>query len=139
MRDRVLHGEEMNLPAYLEKFIDLLREITFNVDTLASELSVIGEIDTGSQTSPVTILTPSSGKRVDLRSVYLASDSTSGSVRAILANSGQKVGVIYCSKFALVTLQSIKVTGQVNESVQITWTGLDNGAKIFYALRYKEI
>ena len=125
----------MDLPAHLQK----LSESTFNVDTLASESGVADEIDTGTTVSPVTVLTPSSGNKLDLRSVYLSTDSTSGTITALFADSGQKVGVIYCSKFAMVTLQEIRITGQTNDSIQVSWTGIDTGSKIFYAIRYKEI
>jgi len=113
-------------------------DFTRSVDALATELTVADEIDTSTETSPVTVLTPSSGKKIDTRSVYLASDSTSGKVVASFANSGQVLGVLYCSKFAMVRLDSVKLTGQTDESVQISWTGLDTGAKIFYVIRYKE-
>jgi len=109
------------------------------VDTLATELTVTGEIDTGAVSSPQTVLTPSSGKKIDTRSVYLASDSTSGEVEIRFASSGTLLGKIYCSKFALITLDAVHLTGATDEAVEIAWSDLDTGAKIFYSIRYKEV
>ena len=113
-------------------------DFTKSVDMLATELTVADEIDTGAATSPVTVLTPSSGMKIDTRSVYLATDSTAGTVKASYANSGELLGVLYCSKFAMIRLDSVRKVGQTDESIQISWTGTDTGAKIFYVIRYKE-
>jgi len=113
-------------------------DFTRSVDALATELTVADEIDTSTETSPVTVLTPSSGKKIDTRSVYLATDSTSGTVAASFANTGQKLGVLYCSKFAMVRLDNVRKVGQADEPIQISWDSLDSGAKIFYVIRYKE-
>ena len=110
-----------------------------DVDTLASETSVSGEIDTGAETSPKTVLTPTSGYKIDTRSVYLATDSTAGEIEAKFPTSGKLLGKIYCSKFTMVTLKDIRITRGTNESIQISWSGTDTGAKIFYVIRYKEI
>ena len=110
-----------------------------DVDTLATEQCVADEIDTSSETSPVTALTPSSGKKIDTRSVYLATDSTSGEIAAKFQNSGKLLGKIYCSKFAMVVLDSVRIEGDTNEPVVIEWSGLSSGSKIFYVIRYKEV
>ena len=110
-----------------------------DVDTLATEQCVADEIDTSSETSPVTALTQSSGKKIETRSVYLATDSASGEIAAKFQNSGKLLGKIYCSKFAMVTLRDVRIVGDANESVVIEWSGLDTGAKIFYVIRYKEV
>jgi len=110
-----------------------------DVDTLASETCVSGEIDTATASSPQTVLTPTSGRRISTRSVYLATNSTSGEVWAIFPTSNILLGKLYCSKFTMVTLRGIPMTGQTNEPIQISWSGLDTGAKIFYVIRYKEV
>ena len=110
-----------------------------DVDTLASETSVSGEIDTSISSSPVTVLTPTSGYKLDTRSIYLATNSSAGEVSARFPTSGKLLGKIYCSKFTMVTLKDIRITGQANESIQISWSGTDTGAKIFYVIRYKEV
>jgi len=114
------------------------QEDALNVDTLATEQCVAGEIDTSSATSPVAVLTPSQGKKIDTRSVYLATNSTSGEIAAKFQNSGKLLGKIYCSKFAMVTLDGVRITGDTDEPVSIEWSGLDSGSKIFYVIRYKE-
>jgi len=110
-----------------------------DVDTLATETTVSDEIDTSTASPPVTVVTPSSGRRIDTRSVYLASDSTGGKVVAKYRDSGEVLGVIYCSKFAIIPLDSIRKTGDVGEPIVIDWSDLDTGAKIYYAIRYKEL
>ena len=112
---------------------------TFNVDILATEESVTGEIDTSVETSPVQVVAPPPGKRIDTRSVYLATNSTSGEVWAYYKNSGKLLGKIYASKFAMIPLDSIRLTGDVNEPIMIAWSGLDAGSKIFWAIRYKVV
>ena len=110
-----------------------------DVDTLATEATASDEIDTSTVSAPVTVVTPSSGRRIDARSVYLASDSTGGKVVAKYRDSGKILGVIYCSKFALIPLDSVRKTGGVGEPIVIDWSDLDTGAKIYYAIRYKEL
>ncbi|MHC1623677.1 MAG: hypothetical protein ACXQTR_03710 [Candidatus Methanospirareceae archaeon] len=114
-------------------------EAVLDVDTLATEQCVSGEIDTSTATSPVEVLTPSTGKKIDTRSVYLATNSTSGEIAAKFRNSGKLLGKIYCSKFAMVTLDGVRIVGDTNEAIVIEWSGLDTGAKIFYVIKYKEI
>jgi len=114
-------------------------EAVLDVDTLRTESTKIDEIDTSTATSPVTVLTPSSGKKIDTRSVYIATDSTSGEIAAKFKNSGKLLGKVYCSKFAMVRLDSVRIEGDVNEAIIIEWSGLDTGAKIFYVIRYKEV
>ena len=113
-------------------------DFTKNVDVLATELTVADEIDTGTVSSPQIVLTPSSGMKIDTRSVYLTTDSTAGTVKASYANTGELLGVLYCSKFAMIRLDSVRKVGQADEPIQISWTGTDTGAKIFYVIRYKE-
>ena len=110
-----------------------------DVDTLRTESTETGEIDTSTATSPVEVLTPSTGKKIDTRSVYIATNSTSGEIAAKFKNSGKLLGKIYCSKFAMVRLDSVRVIGEVNEPIVIEWNGLDTGAKIFYVIKYKEM
>jgi hypothetical protein len=114
-------------------------EAVLDVDTLATESTIAGEIDTSSTTSPVVVLTPHAGKKIDTRAVYLATNSTSGEIEARFQNSGRLIGKIYCSKFAMVPLGGVRLVGDVDEPVTIEWSGLDTGAKIFYVIRYKEV
>jgi len=114
-------------------------EAVLDVDTLATEQTKTDEIDTSTATSPVVVLTPSTGKKIDTRSVYIATNSTAGEIAAKFQNSGKLLGKIYCNKFAMIRLDSVRITGDVNESIVTEWSGLDTGAKIFYVIRYKEV
>jgi len=110
-----------------------------DVDTLASELSASGEIDTSTETSPKTVLTPTTGRKLDTRAVFLYTDSTSGTIEAKFPTSNILLGKLYCSVHTMVTLSPVRFTGQTNEPIQISWSGLSTDAKIFYVIRYKEI
>ena len=129
-----IQGSSIQVPSDIQS-----QYIIVNVDTLGSESSASGEIDTGSETSPVTVLTPSSGKKLDTRSVYLSTDSTSGEIEAWFPTSNILLGKLYCAKQTMVTLHEIHFQGATNEGIQISWSGLDTGAKIFWAIRYKEV
>lgn len=122
----------------MKEIIQLLSG-TLNVDALGSESSASGEIDTGTESSPKTILTPSSNKKLSTRSVYMSTDSTSGEIEAKFPTSNILLGKLYCAKQTMVTLQQIPFQGATNEAIQISWSDLSTNAKIFWAIRYKEI
>ena len=89
-----------------------LRAVVLNVDILATETSASDEIDTATESPPVTVVTPASGKKIDTRSVYLSTDSTSGVVEARFRDSGKLLGKIYCSKFRVVEAGLNKDNGE---------------------------
>ena len=99
----------------------------------------IGEIDTGVETSPKTVLTPPSGHFVCIRGIFLFTNSSSGEVSAYFANSNQVIAKIYASRFSQATLPKIHKDGEIDENVIINWDGLSTGAKIFYVILYKFI
>ena len=113
--------------------------VTLNVDILATEDSTSGEIDTSTETSPVTVLTPSSGKKLDTRGVYVSTDSNAGEIEVWFPTSNILLGKVYCAVHKAVALQQIRFQGATNESIQISWSGLSTGAKIFWCVRYKEV
>ena len=129
-----IQGSSIQVPSDIQS-----QYITIDVDTLATESAASGEIDTASETSPVTVLTPSSGKKLDTRSVYISTDSTSGEIEARFPTSDILLGKIYCSVHTMVTLQQIHFQGATDEGIQISWSGLSTGAKIFWCIRYKEV
>ncbi len=109
------------------------------VDILASEQSVTAEIDTASESSPYTLLTPSSGKKIATRVAVIQTDSSSGEIAIKYATSSKLIYKIYCSKFYGNPAPNLNVQGDVNEAVVVEWSELSTGAKIFVALTYKEI
>ena len=96
------------------------------------------EIDTSTDTSPQTLLTPSSGKKLEVRGVFIFSDSTSGEVEVIFPTSNKKVGKIYCSRYYQTQLPKIKISGAIDESLQAQWSTLSTNAKIFIVVNYIE-
>ena len=127
----------MSFWQYFQQVIDRLKT-PLDVDILASEHAVCAEVDTAVASSPYTILVPSFGKCIETRGVYLYTDSTSGEIEAKY-QSGSLLGKLYCSKFAVVSLDKARFQGTINEPIIATWTGVDSGAKFYYVIRYKEV
>jgi len=112
--------------------------VTLDVDTLSTELATSGEIDTSVDTSPKTILTPASGKKVYTRTAVLHTDSNQGEVAMKYATTGNIIAKVYGSVRPYISVSNVNFEGAVNEAIQIEWSGVTSGAKIFYALSYKE-
>lgn len=113
--------------------------VTLSVDTLAIENSVSAEYDTSSVSAPQTVVTPSSGKKIETRGVYIFTDSNAGEIWLEFPTSGITVAKLYCSVFRGATLPKVKFTGAVGEALQVNWSGLSTGAKIFVIVVYREV
>jgi len=124
---------------FLRKVHLYSQESALGVDTLASESSVAVELDTSTQSSPYTLLTPASGKRISTRSAVIQADSSAGEIEIKFPTSGTLVYKVYCSKFYGNPAPRLNVLGAVDEPVVVEWSGLDTGAKIFVSLTYKEL
>jgi len=125
----------------LEKMLDTIISIisgVLKVDTLSSEDTVTDEIITSTESSPYTILTPTSGKTISTRGVTINTDSSGGEIAVKFANSGELIYKVYIGKFRGQVDVGLNKKGAVNEPIVVEWTGVDNGAKIFVALTYKE-
>jgi len=126
--------------AYIQLPVDIQGQaVVLDVDTLNTEDSVTREIDTSSENSPVTLLTPSSGKAISTRGAIIQTDSNAGEIAIKFANSGKLIYKIYCSKFYGNPAPRMNVIGDTDEPVVVEWSGLDSGAKIFVLLTYKEV
>jgi len=126
-----------DLEQMLNSIISIISGV-LKVDTLSSEDTVTDEIDTSTESSPYTILTPTSGKTISTRGVTINTDSSGGEIAVKFANSGELIYKIYVGKFRGQVGIGLNKKGAVNEPVVVEWTGVDNGAKIFVALTYKE-
>ena len=125
----------------LEKMLDTIISIisgVLKVDTLSSEDTVTDEIITSTESSPYTILTPTSGKTISTRGVTINTDSSGGEIAVKFANSGELIYKVYIGKFRGQVDVGLNKKGAVNEPIIVEWSGVDNGAKIFVALTYKE-
>ena len=145
-KQKVTHSEaEIMVPidvqgAYIQLPVDIQGQaVTLDVDTLNTESTVTKEIDTSAESSPYTLLTPSSGKAISTRGAVIQTDSSSGEIAIKFANSGKLIYKIYCSKFYGNPAPRMNLTGATDESVVVEWSGLDTGAKIFVLLTYKEV
>ena len=114
-------------------------DTTLDVDTMATETSASTEVTVTASDGSQDILTPSSGKRLDTRGVYIFTDASAGEVSVEFSTSGIIVAKIYPSKFSASSLPDIRFQGAVNEPLSLVWTGLTSGDKIFVAVRYKEV
>jgi len=109
------------------------------VDELYVETSKSVEINTGTTTPPYTLLTPSSGKRIETRGVYIFTDSDAGEIWVEFPSSGQVVVKMYASKFKTAAMYKVKFRGNVGEALRVNWTGLSSGSKIFITVVYREV
>ena len=105
-------------------------------DMLASEDGISGEIDTGADTSPVTIYTPPSGFKVSTRAAHMFTDSTAGEIEARFS-SGKLIAKLYCAVHTMLSLPEIKIDGEIDDPILIIWSGTSSKCKITYLIRYK--
>ena len=138
LRDALLGTDSKALTDLYNKAYDNTGDV-IKVDKASSEKTLSGEIDTSTDTSPQTVVTPASGKKISTRGVFLFSNSTSGEIEARFPSSGKLIGKIYCTKYYNVSLPEVKFEGNVDESIQISWSGVSSGAKIFWVIKYKEV
>ena len=96
-----------------------------------------GEIDTSTATSPVEIITPPSGRVIDVRRAYVSTNSTKGRVYIKFRNSGKIVTVIYASKYGFVEIPAVRIPGDPGDPVVVEWYDLDAGAYVFYSINYR--
>jgi len=115
------------------------QEKAIDVDTLNTESTKTDVVDTSTESSPYTLLTPSPGKAITTRGAAIQTSSSSGEIWLEFANSGIVIWKIYCSKFYGNPSPEMNLTGDVGEAVLLKWSGLDQGAEIFVLLKYKEV
>ena len=129
--------DKKDLEKMLNSIISLLSGV-LKVDTLSSEKTITDEIITSTESSPYTILTPASGKTISTRGVTINTDSSGGEIAVKFANSEELIYKVYIGKFRGQVGVGLNKKGAVDEPIVVEWTGVDNGAKIFVALTYKE-
>ena len=126
--------------SYIMVPVDIQSQVSpLEIDELAIETSISREIDTSTETSPVTLLTPASGKKIETRGIYIFSDSDAGEVSVEFPSSGIIVMKLYCNKFSAASMPKVKFVGASDESLQVSWSGLSTGAKIFIVVVYREV
>ncbi|MHA1289771.1 MAG: hypothetical protein ACTSPB_20500 [Candidatus Thorarchaeota archaeon] len=105
-------------------------------DVLASEIGISGEIDTDTDSSPVTVYVPPSGFKVSTRAVHLFTDSTAGEIETKFS-SGKLIAKLYCAVHTMLSLPEIKLDGEIDDSIEISWSSTSPNCKIFYEIRFK--
>ena len=87
--------------------------------------------------SDTTIITPSSGKKLDIVGVTLATDATTGDIYLTFATSGKIVMPLYASAFSRAINDDMHVEGAVDEVLTLnTTTGT---SKLFVLVNYREV
>jgi len=129
-----VQGANIQLPVDIQG-----QAIPLDVDTLNTEDSITDEIDTSAESSPYTLLTPSSGKAIRTRGYLIHTDSNSGEITLKYQNSGKIIGKLYASVQNQIAVHRLNVPGDTDDPVVLEWSGVTSGAKIFVALTYKEV
>ena len=80
-------------------------------------IPAVGIIDTATQTSPVTIITPSAGKRVDVRRAYVSTNSTGGEIYVKFKDTGKVITAVFPNKYGFAIIPAIRIPGEVDEEV----------------------
>jgi len=98
-----------------------------------------GIINVDTETSPKVVITPPSGKRIDVRKAFLGTNSTSGKIYARFQNSGKIITAIYPSKYGHSVLPAIRIPGDIDDPVVIEWSDTSSGSEIAFIINYKII
>ncbi len=94
--------------------------ITFTADYSGAQAGVI-------------ILTPSSGKSLEIHEIYVSTDTTTTNVTLEFATSGITAFKLYTTNFTAAETSFIHVDGAVNEPITLTC-----GADTFISITYHE-
>jgi len=136
---KIRMDEYGNVGVIIAEPIDVYGYVRVRPTDPEEELEHVSDIvDTGVVSPPITILTPPTGKSIDVRRAYLSTNSTSGEIILRFANSKKVITVLWPSTFGFAIVPAIRVVGNVDEPIELTWSDLTAGAKIFYVINYKE-
>jgi len=108
-----------------------------SVDALTFDSVATGEIDTSTATSPQTVVPAVADKAIEVRGILIETNSTAGVVTASFPTSNITVAKLYADAVKMINIESTKIRGNRGEPLQITWSVLSVGAKIFYIVRYR--
>jgi len=96
-------------------------------------------VDTSAESSPLTLITPPSDKRVDVRRAYVSTDSTAGKIYVKFKNTGRVITAIYPTKYGFAIMPAIRIYGDLGEEVVLEWSDLSTGSEILVIMNYKLI
>jgi len=103
---------------------------------VSGHISTITKVYTENQTN-TALITPSSGKKISIRDVYVGVNADSGNVECDFATSNIPVLRVYAAKFKSMEMINTHLEGAVDEPLSITTTTGDND--IFISVNYLEI
>jgi len=93
---------------------------------------------TGEQTD-VNIITPSSGKRIQVFSILLHGTASSGTAALDFPTSGKKVARLYFTKAGQIYASRMKILGGVNEPLRLNISGVNSSDQTFVLVNYREV
>ena len=93
---------------------------------------------TGEQTD-VAIITPSSGKKIEVFGILLHSSANAGYVELKFTTSNKLVAKLYCTRQSQIYNSRMKITGAANEAITLNISGVNSGDTSFILVNYKEV
>ena len=93
---------------------------------------------TGEQTD-VALITPTSGKAIEIYSILLHSEASAGTIALDFATSTKKVARLYAAKNGQIYTSRMKVTGATNEVLTLNISGVNASDKTFVLVNYREV
>lgn len=94
--------------------------------------------DASGNISATAIVTPSSGKKVDVHVMYLHTDGSSGTVNLDFVGSSIKVGRLYASNERQSIPHPTHIEGTADEVLTLSAVGIGNGSLVYYSVQYIE-
>lgn len=115
------------------------------IDTETEELIIDGTALL--ETDSLDFLTPSSGKKIQVRDWLLMTDSSRGKIWLKFKNSGKVIGALYTVTvggsnrvdFSISSSHTANIISDTDEPIELSWDGLDLNSRIFVQVNYKEV
>ena len=100
------------------------------------ETSFTSEYDTNK--TALTIITPTTGKIVGVKGIYINTEGNSGYIRVYFGTSGNSIFTIYAGATPASGYVPLVIDGSVNETIKVTST-VGNGNNYYLLVNYKEV
>lgn len=132
----ILFADDQGTPRAVDTVYDTKTGLVSLLVSRGHGKTTFTEEYTAAQTD-LTIITPASGKKIDVVGVLAVTDSETGAISLDFATSGKKIMRLYASKFSSVVNDDMHIEGAVDEVVTLnTTTGASN---VFVLVNYREV
>lgn len=85
-----------------------------------------------------TIITPTTGKLVHAKGIYINTEGNSGYIRVYFGTSGNSIFTIYAGATPASGYVPLSIEGSVNETIKVTST-VGAGNNYYLLVNYKEV